>query len=278
MAHEPTVSVVIPSYQQAGYIAETVDSVLAQDGVDFELVVADHSSSDGTWEILQRYADDPRVRLLRTPTGGGAPRNWNAVTEVATGRFLKLLPGDDTLRPGTLARQAGILDAHAGVVLTAGRRDVIDAHGATVLRARGLGPLTGVLPGAQAIRATVRAGTNLFGEPGAVMMRRSALVAAGLWDSASPYAIDEGTFIRVLEQGDFAADPAVASTFRISGGQWSVALVRKQAEQMATLHRGVRERRPDIVSAADVRAGDRRARLLAHQRRLVYVFLKGRMS
>ncbi len=56
-------------------------SVLAQTFTDFELVVADHSSADRTWELLQQFAEDPRVRLMTTPAGGGAERNWNRVSQ-----------------------------------------------------------------------------------------------------------------------------------------------------------------------------------------------------
>ena len=63
MSRSPLVSVVIPAYQHESYIDDTVRSVLDQKDADFELVVADHSSADRTWERLQRYADDPRVRL-----------------------------------------------------------------------------------------------------------------------------------------------------------------------------------------------------------------------
>ena len=70
----PRVSVVVPSYNNASFIEETMDSILGQTFEDFELVVADHSSSDGTWERLQRYGADPRVRLIRTEPGVGAPR------------------------------------------------------------------------------------------------------------------------------------------------------------------------------------------------------------
>ena len=111
-----------------------------------------------------------------------------------------------------------------------------------------------------------------------MLLRRDVLVDAGLWDAEFPYAIDEASYIRVLENGDFAPDVETASTFRLSGGQWSVALVRRQAEQMASLHAAVHARRPDLVSSTDVRIGNRRARLLAHQRRIVYRVLKGRMA
>ena len=65
----PAVSVVIPAYNNAEFIGETVRSVLAQTFDDFEVVIGDHASTDGTWEVLQEFADDPRVRLLQHPGG-----------------------------------------------------------------------------------------------------------------------------------------------------------------------------------------------------------------
>lgn len=273
----PKVSVVVPSYQQARYIERTVESVLQQDGVDFELVVADHSSTDGTWETLQRFADDPRVRLLRTPRGGGAAANWTAVTAAATGEHLKLLPGDDTLEPGSLRRQAALLDASPDTVLVAGRRRIIDANGRGLGRPRGLRGLSSQMSGDEAIRAAVRSGTNPFGEPGAVLMRRDALIASGGWHQDWSYAIDVATYFRVLGRGAFACDTGVVSTFRVSAEQWSVALADSQSEEMTRLFIETAEK-CTAVSVQDVRLGARRSRILAQQRRLLYLVLKGRMG
>jgi glycosyltransferase involved in cell wall biosynthesis len=113
----PRVSVVVPAYNSVAFIDATMRSILAQTFSDFELVVSDHSSTDGTWEALQHYTADPRVRLSRLAPGGGAPANWNAVTDLATGKFVKLVCGGDVLYPESLALQVAALTAHHCILL-----------------------------------------------------------------------------------------------------------------------------------------------------------------
>jgi Glycosyltransferases involved in cell wall biogenesis len=182
----PRVSVVVPSFNNASFIEATMDSILAQTFEDFELIVADHSSADGTWELLQRYLTDPRVRLLRTEAGGGAPRNWERVTAAARGELLKLVCGDDIIYPDCLRRQVEAMDANPSVVLVAAQRDLIDARGALLLSRRGLAGLTGRVAGRVAARHTVVAGSNIFGEPACVLFRRETLQDAGGWDAGTP--------------------------------------------------------------------------------------------
>lgn len=271
-------SVVVPAYNSVDFIDATMRSLLDQTYRDVEVVVSDHTSTDGTWERLQPYADDPRVRLLRTPAGGGAPANWEAVTREASGELVKLVCGDDLLAPTALADQVAALDAHPGAVLVASRRDVVDAAGRPVLRNRGLGSLRGLVPGREAVRATVRSGTNLFGEPMCVTFRRSTLTAAGGWDGRRGYLIDEATYVRCLLRGDAVALPRTLAAFRISGAQWSVALARRQSEQAVEFHRELAEDHPGLLSRADLAVGNARARALAVARRLVYLSLQRRMS
>lgn len=271
----PTVSVVIPAYNNASTLQETIDSVLAQQGVDFELIVADHSSSDDTRAVMDRYADDPRVSLLTTPAGGGAERNWNRVTELATGEYLKLVCGDDVLRPGTLARQSEILRT-SGAVLTACRRDVTDADGRVLMPGWGLRGLTTPMPGAQAVAKAVRAGSNLFGEPASVMMRRDVLEKVGGWNAAFPYLIDQASYSRVLLEGSFVPDDAVGATFRLSDSQWSAVLIASQADQARRFHAALHDEHPDVVSRGDLLIGNLRASVMARLRRLSYTVLRWR--
>ncbi|GAA2003959.1 glycosyltransferase family 2 protein [Microbacterium ulmi] len=272
----PIVSVVVPAYNNERTIAETLRSVLSQEGVDFELIVADHASTDGTLGVIEIFASDPRVQLLDTAAGGGAARNWNRVTAAASGRYVKLVCGDDVLRPGILTRQVGLLES-SGAAATACRRDIVDADGKILMKGWGLRGLERRTTGAEAVRRAVRAGSNLFGEPASVMLRADALRETGGWFGDFPYLIDQATYSRVLLTGDFVPDPEIGATFRMSSSQWSVALTKDQSAQARAFHRWLRRAHPSVVSAMDVLVGDVRATLMARARRFSYQILKRRM-
>ncbi|MCD1269000.1 glycosyltransferase [Microbacterium sp. MEC084] len=269
-------SVVVPAYDNGRTLDETLRSILDQEVEGLELIVADHASSDDTLDVMRRFADDPRVALLETEAGGGAGRNWNRVTEAARGELIKLVCGDDVLRPGVLARQAALLET-TGAVMTACRRDLIDMNGDVLLAGWGLRGLDRRMPGAEAVRRAVRAGSNLFGEPASVMMRRDVLARTGGWFDRFSYLIDQATYTRVLLEGDFVPDPEVGATFRMSDSQWSVALASRQSAEAREFHAWVREAHPDVLSGLDRRIGDVRAALMARARRLSYRVLKRRM-
>src|SRR4030042_1653484 len=106
------VSVIIPVYNRAELIAQAVESVLRQSFSDFELLVVDDGSSDGTWEALQRCG--PRIRALpQEHRGASAARNLGIQT--AAGEYLAFLDSDDLWQPQKLARQVQYLDQHPEV-------------------------------------------------------------------------------------------------------------------------------------------------------------------
>lgn len=273
-----TLSIVIPAYNNGRVIRDTMVSILSQRGVDFEVIVADHSSTDDTAEVLEEFSEDPRVTLLSTPAGGGAPANWNRVTEAASGRYIKLVCGDDILRPGVLRRQVELLERNPKATLTACRRDIIDADGDVLMRGWGLSGLSAPMSGAKAVAKAVRAGSNLFGEPASVMMRRDVLAGQGGWFAEFPYLIDQATYSRVLLAGDFVPDPEVGATFRMSAEQWSVVLVKAQSQQAKDFHEWIHRHSPEAVSRLDVRIGNARAAIMARLRKLSYRVLKRRMG
>ncbi|MET3928978.1 glycosyltransferase involved in cell wall biosynthesis [Lysobacter sp. OAE881] len=277
-AKPPRVSVVVPAYNNAEFIAATLESILAQDYDDFEVVVADHSSTDETAQVIARFAHDSRLRILApTPRGGGAKANWTRVTANARGDLVKLVCGDDLIEPTALSEQVAAFDANPDAVLVACKRRLIDANGEVVLESRGLQGINGVLPGRRAVRATVLAGTNIFGEPACVLMKRDVLEQVGGWDSEFPYLIDQMSYSKVMLQGSMVALDRTLASFRISATQWSVRLVREQASQAAGYHRALQARNPGLLSATDVMIGNARAHATAYLRRLAYIWLRRRM-
>lgn len=274
----PRISIVIPAYNNAAYLRATLESVFAQTYQDYEVVIADHSSVDKTAEIIESFAHEPKIRILSpTPHGGGAKANWNRVSQHAEGEWIKLVCGDDLLAPNALEAQMAAVEANPGAVMVASKRDIVDAEGKVVIAGRGLGNLSGRVSGADAVRATVRSGTNIFGEPAAVLLKR-AVLAEGWWDDSYPYMIDETAYVRVLHSGDLVALPQTLASFRISASQWSVRLARSQAEQAAGLHRAILTGQPGTLSKFDVARGNTLALANAYARRLVYIALRRRMG
>lgn len=274
----PPVSVVVPTYNNASFVAATLRSIRDQSFADFELVVADHASRDDTWEIVSSFAaEDARVRVLRTERGGGAARNWNRVTDEARGRMLKLVCADDLLYPSCLAEQVSALQENPGVSLVAAKRDVVDANGDLLVRDRGLAGMTGRVPGRVAIRRSVVSGTNPFGEPACVLMLAEQARRAGGWSAEQPYFIDQDMYVKVLRMGDLVALPRSLAAFRVSSTQWSVALAREHGSQARAFYRRVADVDSTVVRPSDVAIGASRGYAYALARRLAYVWWARRM-
>lgn len=108
----PKVSVCIPVYNGAGFISETVESVLSQAYQDFELIIQDNCSSDGTSAILLDLAlRDSRIKIERNETVLSMAENWNCVINRAGGEYVLLLSADDLLAEGFLSECASLLEA-----------------------------------------------------------------------------------------------------------------------------------------------------------------------
>jgi len=224
------VSVCIPTYRGEATIAAAIESVLAQSHADFELIVIDDGSPDATRAIVERF-NDPRLIYLRNERNLGPQGNWNRCLEVARGKYFKLLPHDDLLHPGCLERQVTVLDADGDkrIALVFSSRVVLGLDD-RVLTHRGYpGGREGRIASSEVMRSCVRRGTNLLGEPGAVMFRRSLAEKVGAFDATNPYVIDLDYWFRLLVHGDayFCADSL--ASFRVSRQSWSVSIGNGQS-------------------------------------------------
>jgi glycosyltransferase involved in cell wall biosynthesis len=126
----PKVTVGLPVYNGERYLAETLDSILAQDFEDFELLVSDNASTDGTAQILREYAErDPRVTVHRQLHNVGAAANYNWLAQHARGEYFKWAGYDDLLDPRMLTACVATLDGDPEVVLAYPETTMIDASG-----------------------------------------------------------------------------------------------------------------------------------------------------
>jgi hypothetical protein len=126
----PRVTIGLPVFNGERYLAETLESILAQDFEDFELVVADNASTDRTRDIVRRFAErDHRIRLVTSDENRGAAWNFSRLVAQARGEYFKWASGDDLVRPQYLSRCVQVLDDDAGVVLAYARTSLIDADG-----------------------------------------------------------------------------------------------------------------------------------------------------
>ncbi len=109
--NSPKVSILIPVYNRKKYIAECIQSALEQTFSDFEIVIVDNASDDGTWEICQKYiARDGRIRIFRNETNIGPVRNWVRCAQEARGKYSKILFSDDLLEPDCVMRMIEALE------------------------------------------------------------------------------------------------------------------------------------------------------------------------
>jgi glycosyltransferase involved in cell wall biosynthesis len=304
----PAVSVCIPTYNGERFIGLTIESVLSQTFADFELIIVDDASTDGTVARIEQFKDS-RIQLVRSAKNLGLAGNWNAAVEACSAPLIKLLCHDDLLYRDCLAEQVKAF-TRKEIGFVSSRRDVIDEAGRVVLRGRGA--RAGEFTGAQMLRQIVRSGTNPLGEPSALMFRREVFEASrnslprypggGLGRGSSPasvgetpslalprstgggneenkgggfrgerpYMIDVDFYARALTRCDAVVLPATLSAFRVSRNALSSQLAHMQAAQAKSFFSDLAGENPSIVSKADLRIGLLRATLLAPARRLFY--------
>ena len=111
MSESPKVTAVIPVYNREKYLRGAIESILAQTFTDFELLVIDDGSTDGSREAIRSY-HDPRIRLMCNETNQGIPKTRNRGIQFARGEYLAFLDSDDWAYPERLAKQVAFLDSH----------------------------------------------------------------------------------------------------------------------------------------------------------------------
>ena len=197
----PAVSVCIPAYNYGRFLPRAIDSVLAQEYRDFELIVVDNASEDDTPAVLARYGE--RIRAHRNERNVGLFGNFARCLELARGEHVKFLAADDWLHPAYLGEAVALLAAHPSAAIVSGPGFFVDEDGAVF----GLGTTRVFAPGLIAGRAALRAQAdllNVIGMPSNTLVRRAALEEAGGFDERFAPAADVHLWGKLLARHDLA--------------------------------------------------------------------------
>lgn len=189
------------------HLRQAVDSVLQQTFSDFELIVVNDGSNDSTATILSSYHDG-RLRILHQ-SGCGLVASLNYGIAAARGDFIARMDHDDVCSADRFALQVAFLASNPDVALVGGRFSQIDSDGRLLTR-------TVELPLAHSqILSRLKAGKMALLHP-AVMFRRHAAIAVGLYDRDFLYCEDDEFFVRLASRFPLANIPNVILDYRLS--------------------------------------------------------------
>lgn len=133
MKNNPLVSIGLPLYNGEDYLAETLDSLIAQTYDNLEIIIVDNASTDGSIEICHQYlAKDSRIQLHENEKNLGAARNYNLSFELAKGRYFKWVAHDDPMAPTAVERCVDALQAKPDVIMAYPRTILIDGAGEVI--------------------------------------------------------------------------------------------------------------------------------------------------
>lgn len=221
------VSVMMPAYNAEAYIDQAIESLLAQQYAQWELIVVNDGSTDGTAAVVERWRDS-RISLFQQANGGEAAAR-NVALRQMQGEFVAFLDADDLYLPQHLAATVGYLQAHPACdgVYTDGYYCDQQGRPLQTLASRRRGPLTGPLF-EEAVRAS-----NVFGPPLCVVLRRSVITQKQIWfDEAITIGPDWVFLIEYADGSQFGYLDQATCLYRIHQSNITVrvGLVRRARE------------------------------------------------
>ena len=223
------VSAIIPAHNSAKYIVQALESVFQQTFVDYEVIVVDDGSTDNTREVVQPYLN--RLRYVWQPNQERSVARNTGIAE-ARGEFIALLDSDDVWLPEKLERQVAALHAHPEACMAFCPAQVVDAagqpssfYGSAILN-KELGEQDEVTARDYSQGLPFNISAIL---PSTTLIRREALVKAGLFDPDAVPVEDWDMWIRLTRQGPFVFVPQPLCLYRIYG--WQRELKRRGTDK-----------------------------------------------
>lgn len=221
------ISVIMPAHNAESYLAEAIESVLAQTWKDFELYVLDDGSRDRTREIAASYAvRDPRIHVESHANMGVAP-TLNRGLALATSEWVVLMHADDVMMPNRIERQLEFVAAHPELAVASSWIMNIDSKGRVI--AKGNSQLTTH----EAVQARYKANQLIGFSAPATMIRKSAALAIGGFRPQFRVGEDFDMWNRLLENNcKILVQPEYLLKYRVHASSASVAQARLISQQL----------------------------------------------
>ncbi len=205
------VSVVIPVFNQERYLGMAIESVLAQTFRDFELIIVDDGSTDGTPNVIGRYGE--QVRPFHKPNGGGASALNLGIRE-ARGEWIAWLSSDDVWEPTKLARQMAAVQANPAAEFVFTDDLVIDSDG-NVLQRRHFSVAS------SRNRRLLQLARGCFINGSSTLIRRDVFHRVGYFDERDRLTYDYDLWFRIVQQCELLNLPEPLIRYRVHGTQGS---------------------------------------------------------
>lgn len=224
MTQKPLVSVVTPSYNQAKFLRQTIESVLSQDYPQLEYIIIDGSSTDGSLEFIREYEE--QLDFWESVPDKGQTDAINKGFARAKGKYLAWLNSDDVYQPGAIAEAVDYLEDHPEVGLVYGDCSFIDANGQKI----------GDFPAAQTDYDRLRRGY-------VHIPQQSAFFRADLWQKVGPldptfyFAMDYDLWVRLAKESRLVYLPGRHwASFRLHGDAKTIAADARCWPEMLRVH------------------------------------------
>ena len=225
----PRVSVVLPIYDGARYLAEAIESVLAQTYSYYEIIAVNDGSRDRSSEIVRRYFASGRVKYFEQTNQGVASARNTGIAR-SSGEFIALLDQDDVWLPDKLEKQVAFMDAHREAALVHARVSCIDGAGKP-MSCKGW-----IYVGADAdgLCAEQLLGGNRIA-PLTVLIRRSCLERVGVFDPAFAPADDWHLWLRIAIQFPLGFLDSLVGMYRVHDSNESKNLLKMKMSEIGVM-------------------------------------------
>jgi len=212
------VSVLVPVYNSVRFLPECLDSILMQDFGDLEILIADDGSTDGSVEVIKKYAaKDARIRWWQNSRNVGLVANHNVCLRAAQGEFIKFVHADDMLlKPSVVTQMVNVMETNPAVSLVVTSSLIYDEQ-SRVVRIEDKFRQTGDWDGKAVIVRCLEENANIIGEPVRTLFRRAQ--AGRGFDERFRQICDLEMWFNLLEQGRFAYLAETLVAYRVHDQQ-----------------------------------------------------------